>query len=393
MTRRLAGWILGCLAAVAGLAADPAQATDRIRVLLAQDAGQAEILSEKELAIRVDGGPQQVVGASLTVTPTLDGKLLVNGVSCSSLDVAAAGPGENLTVSLGGMPERARPWVVGGALRVTPAPIRGLTLINQVSLEDYVMGVVPAEMNAGWHLEALKVQAVVARTYALHQLRMNPERDYDVAAGTMDQVYRGRTGVDQRVREAVDATRGLTLTHQGLPILAAFSSTAAGPTEDAVNVWSQDLPYLKGVDCPFDGNSPYYQWRAEFRLQDLEDKLARQGQPVGAIATLTPSAYSKAGRVARIRVLHSRGELMLRGEDLRRLIGYTVIPSTQFEIESIGRTVVLSGRGAGHAVGLCQWGAKEMAGLGYPFETILRYYFPGTQLQAVSMAGGPASRP
>lgn len=393
MTRRSTRWILGCLALAAMWAAGPAQAADRIRVLLAQDALQAEILSEKGLAIRVDGGSQQVVGASLAVTPTSDGKILVNGVSCSSLDVAAAGPGENLTVSLGGTPDRVRPWVVGGALRVTPASGRGLMLINQVQLEDYVMGVVPAEMNSAWHLEALKVQAVVARTYALHQLRMNPDRDYDVVAGTMDQVYRGRTGVDQRVREAVDATRGLTLTHQGLPILAAFSSTAAGPTEDAVNVWSQDLPYLKGVDCPFDGNSPYYQWRAEFRLQDLEDKLIRQGLPVGAIATLTPSAYSKAGRVARVRVLHSHGELMLRGEDLRRLIGYTVIPSTQFEIESIGRTVVLSGRGAGHAVGLCQWGAKEMAGLGYPFETILRYYFPGTQLQAVSMAGGPASRP
>jgi stage II sporulation protein D len=256
------------------------------------------------------------------------------------------------------------------------------------------MGVVPAEMSSAWHPEALKVQAVVARTYVLHQARVNPERDYDVVAGVMDQVYRGRKGVDQRVREAVEATRGLTLTHHGLPILAAFSSTAAGPTEDAMNVWSTDLPYLKGVDCPFDANSPYYQWRAEFRLQDLEERLARQGYPVGAIASLTAYGFSKAGRVAKIRVLHSQGELVLRGEDLRRLIGYSVIPSTQFEVESIGRTVVLSGRGAGHAVGLCQWGAKEMAGLGYPFETILRYYFPGTQLQRFDPARRPApSRP
>jgi stage II sporulation protein D len=244
-------------------------------------------------------------------------------------------------------------------------------------------------MNSGWHPEALKVQAVVARTYAAYQRLANRDRDYDVVASTLDQVYRGRQGVDQRTREAVEATKGLALLYQNAPILAAFSSTAAGPTEDAMNVWSKDLPYLKGVECPFDVNSPYYRWRAEFALQDLEEKLARQGTPIGAIATLTPMAYSTAGRVARLRILHSEGELLLRGEDLRRLIGYALIPSTQFEIESIGRTVVLSGRGSGHAVGLCQWGAKEMAGLGYPFDTILRYYFPTTELKSLRAAEPP----
>lgn len=388
---RLAAWILGGVALAMG-AVPTAQAGDVIRVLLAQDVQRAEIASDKGLAIRFDGGPAQRVDAPITVTLAPDGTLIVNGVTCSSLDVAAAQPGQDLRVNLANTPpDGSQPWVIGGLIHIGPARATGLVLVNQVNLEEYVMGVVPAEMNSAWHPEALKVQAVVARTYVLHQLRMNPDRDYDVVAGTMDQVYRGRQGVDQRVREAVEGTRGLTLTHQGVPILAAFSSTAAGPTEDAMNVWSQDLPYLKGVDCPFDGNSPYYQWRAEFRLQELEERLARQGVPIGAIASLTPSLYSRAGRVAKLRVLHSRGELMLRGEDLRRLIGYTVIPSTQFEVESIGRTVVLAGRGAGHAVGLCQWGAKEMAGLGYRFETILRYYFPGTQLQDLSMAARPAS--
>lgn len=372
------------------LAAAPARAAEGIRVLLAQDVQRADIASAQGLVVRFDGGPAEELAGPVQVVPAADGKILVNGVSSVSLDVAAAGAGQDLTIGLNGLPNGAQPWVVGGAIRITSARTAGLTLINQVSLEDYVLGVVPAEMSSAWHPEALKVQAVVARTYVLHQARMNPERDYDVVAGVMDQVYRGRKGVDHRVREAVDATRGLALTHQGAPILAAFSSTAAGPTEDAMNVWSTDLPYLKGVDCPFDGNSPYYQWRAEFRLQDLEDRLARQGQPVGTIASLTPYGFSRAGRVAKIRVLHSQGELVLRGEDLRRLIGYSVIPSTQFEIESIGRTVVLSGRGAGHAVGLCQWGAKEMAGLGYPFETILRYYFPGTQLQRLDPVRRPA---
>jgi stage II sporulation protein D len=116
----------------------------------------------------------------------------------------------------------------------------------------------------------------------------------------------------------------------------------------------------------------------------LETTFRRQGVDVGAIASLTPFAYSKAGRVTKLRILHSRGELILRGEDFRRLIGYSVIPSTQFDIESMGWEIALSGRGAGHAVGLCQWGAKEMAEHGYSYATILAYYFPGTELKRTS---------
>jgi len=137
---------------------------------------------------------------------------------------------------------------------------KGVLVINQVDLEEYVKGVVPAEVNSAWHPEMLKVQAVAARTYALYQHMLSASRDYDVAASIQDQVYRGRQGVDARVQEAVESTRGLVVTHEGAPIYAAFSSTAAGITEDAMIVWSKDLPYLKGVECPFDVESPYYQW-------------------------------------------------------------------------------------------------------------------------------------
>lgn len=266
---------------------------------------------------------------------------------------------------------------------------KGLLVINQVDLEEYVKGVVPSEVNSAWHPEMLKAQAVAARTYALYQHMLSASRDYDVAASIQDQVYRGRHGVDARVREAVESTRGLVVTHEGAPIYAAFSSTAAGLTEDAQVVWSKDLPYLKGVECPFDVDSPYYQWKASFKLATLERNLRHLGYSVGAIATITPVSFSRAGRVAKLRILHSKGELIVRGEDLRKAVGYTVVPSTQFTIESIGQEVVLAGYGAGHAVGLCQWGAKELAELGYSYETILRYYYPGTELRTVSLTKMP----
>ena len=255
-----------------------------------------------------------------------------------------------------------------------------LSIINVLDLEEYVKGVVPSEMNASWHVEALKVQAVAARTYALYQQASRQEQTYDVVASIQDQVYRGRAVVHERVNQAVEATAGLAVTFQGKPIFAAFSSTAAGPTEDASTVWSKELPYLKGVECPFDGESPYYQWKATFRVDQLERRLKAEGVEVGAIATLTPSAYSRAGRVKFLRILHSTGELILRGEEFRRMIGYGVIPSTQFSIETFGPDVVLSGYGFGHAVGLCQWGVKQQAELGHSFSDILAYYYPGTEV-------------
>ncbi|TAJ35120.1 MAG: SpoIID/LytB domain-containing protein [Nitrospirae bacterium] len=377
---RLVSVVCGMVGAV--ILAAPVQAADPIRVLLMQDVRQVVLSADRGLVVRSSGGEERLVASPLVVTVGSNGSgwggVLVsgaNGRTFTADSVTVKGQEEDLTVVAD-----ANSLVVGGTLQVM-AKEKGLAVLNAVDLEEYVKGVVPSEMHSGWHPEALKVQAVVARTYVLYQRLAARSRGYDVVAGTQDQVYRGRHGLDQRVQQAVEATRGLVLAYGGAPILAAFSSTAAGPTEDAMNVWSKDLPYLKGVECPFDKNSPYYQWRAEFKLQDLESNLKRQGIAVGSIASLTPFAYSAAGRVAKLRLLHAQGELILRGEDLRRLVGYAVIPSTQFEVEAVGQTVVLTGRGAGHAVGLCQWGAKEMAGLGYPFATILRYYFPGTDLK------------
>ncbi len=379
MARRGAIWLWAGV--VVAVAAGPARGSQDIRVLLFEDAGRVVVAAERVIVARVPPGTERTFRSPLVVAAE-QGKLTVNGGALRADRVVLRGPQDELTITVTGGPGRtppqahvppAGPLVVAGQVRIV-ARGKGLSVIK------YVKGVVPSEMNSAWHLEALKAQAVVARTYALYQRRTAAGRDYDLVASTQDQVYRGRSKRDERVELAVEATRGLVLTYEREPIFAAFSSTAAGPTEDAVNVWATDLPYLKGVECPFDVNSPYYQWRAELQLTDVEEALRQQGFAVGTIATLTPAAYSRAGRVTRLRILHSGGELVLRGEELRKALGYTVIPSTQFDARLAGPSVVFAGRGAGHAVGLCQWGAKEMAALGYAFPVILRYYFPGTEL-------------
>jgi stage II sporulation protein D len=374
-----------------------APAAESIRVLLASDVQRLEVRADGGLVVNGMNGKEQSFRSSLRIQQR-GTALWLNDTRVPGDQVTLRAREQELKLWLPGQNGGSNGSLqatddksalrIGGALQLIRRG-KGLLLINHVDLEEYVKGVVPAEVNSAWHPEVLKVQAVAARTYALYHHRLSASRDYDVAASIQDQVYRGRYGIDERVERAVESTRGLVVTHQGAPIYAAFSSTAAGITEDAMVVWSKDLPYLKGVECPFDLESPYYQWKASFKVETLERNLRSQGFALGTIATLTPMTYSRAGRVATLRILHSKGELILRGEDLRKAVGYTVVPSTQFSIESVGRDIVLSGYGAGHAVGLCQWGAKELAELGYSFATILRYYYPGTDLQQAASTSGP----
>lgn len=354
---------------------------ESIRVLLVQEAPFVDVRSDGPLALVTETGDTKTLHGPIHLTARADG-VHVDGRRIMGGHVLIRSLRNNLSLVVGKEGGAAgAPLPISGTVRVSRKG-HAISVVNQVDLEEYVKGVVPSEVSSAWHPEMLKVQAVAARTYALYNKMLSAARDYDVMATIQDQVYRGRTGVDRRVEDAVESTRGIVVTHQQAPIYAAFSSTAAGPTEDAVNVWAnKDLPYLKGVECPFDLESPYYQWKASVKIEQLEKNLRHQGFTVGTIATITPIAYSRAGRVARLRILHSGGETLLRGEDLRKAAGYTVIPSTQFEVESIGAEVVFAGYGAGHAVGLCQWGAKELAELGYSYNSILQYYYPGTELR------------
>jgi stage II sporulation protein D len=350
----------------------PAQAAETIRVALVQNADSVTLTAASGLIIKAPNDDLDSNGRLvLSVGPT---GLLADGRRLKSERLEARG--RNGEIAVNGL-------TVAGRVIIKRQNGK-LLAVNELPLEDYVKGVVPAEMSVAWHPEALKVQAIAARTYALYKIRQGGTKDFDVVASTKDQVYKGRAGANGSAGRAVDETRDQVLAFGNAPILAVYFSTAAGPTEDAMNVWAIDLPYLKGVECPFDMNSPYYQWRTDVWLPMLEQRLREEGFPVGVIAGLAPAFFSKAGRVTHVRILHSDGELYVKGEDLRRVLGQTVLASTQFEFEINGLQVQFTGRGSGHGVGLCQWGAKELAEKGYGAEAILRYYYPGTDLRDLS---------
>lgn len=372
-----------------------AQAAQSIRVLLVSNVQQLEVTSDQTLWV-TDERNQAWSYDSVLKIKVRGHALILNGKPVVTDRLTLRAGNNDLTIWLNGNGKRTAVQArdengtlhVSGVVKLIQRGKNRL-LVNHVDLEEYVKGVVPAEVNSIWHPEMLKVQAVATRTYALYQHMLNSTREYDVVAGIQDQVYRGRQGIDNRVVAAVESTRGLVVTYQGAPIYAAFSSTAAGMTEDAMTVWSKDLPYLKGVECPFDIESPYYQWTASVKIETLEKNLRQQGFSVGTISFVAPQSYSRAGRVATLRIVHSNGALVIRGEDLRKAVGYTIVPSTQFTVQSIGHDLILSGYGAGHAVGLCQWGAKELAELGYSFSSILSYYYPGTELRDAALTRVP----
>ena len=372
-----------------------AEAAQSIRVLLSADVAKLDVQAEGAVWLTDASRHGRAIRSNAHITTHGKG-FLVNGVRMPHERLTMRAGEQGLTLILfkpndkvpGASVDQRFAVPVSGLVHIVRKG-KGFLVINQADLEEYVKGVVPGEVNTSWHPEMLKAQAVAARTYALYQQMLSAARDYDVVATVQDQVYKGKTRVDAAVSRAVDETRGLVLTYQNAPIYAAFSSTAAGLTEDALNVWSKDYPYLKGVECPFDLESPYYHWRASFRLDKLEQSLRQQGFAVGAISSMEPLSFSRGGRVAKLRVVHSEGELILRGEDLRKAVGYSIVPSTQFTIDAVGNDIVLSGYGAGHAVGMCQWGAKELGELGYPFSTILLYYYPGTELQDMSTTKQP----
>lgn len=358
---------------------DHAEASEIIRVALEQQATRVDILSTGLFQIQIPNSRSVTQQGPFTIRTNGD-LLEIDGHQVQAQEIHIRGKAATMTMALTG--SATGEWVIGGSIHIALENSR-LQVVNRVDVEEYVRGVVASEISSSWHPEALKAQAVAARTYVLYKKMLNSGNDFDVVASVQDQVYTGHQQVTESIREAIAQTRGEVITFERRPIFAAYSSTAAGPTEDANNVWSLDLPYLKGVDCPFDVASPRYTWQASVPFDTVEQRLKGEGYSVGTLATLTPYSFTHAGRVNEIRILHSKGELIVRGQDFRRVVGYRTILSTQFHVDSIGRDVKLSGKGAGHAVGLCQWGTKEMAELGYRHSAILQYYYPGTILRQV----------
>ena len=272
--------------------------------------------------------------------------------------------------------------------------------VETVPLETYVLGVVAGEMPADFELEALKAQAIAARTYVVRKLFTaareagNDGREYDVTDGVGDQVYIPLEKIREmqlerkddfaRIGRAVAETEGLVLTYEGEPIQAAYFSTSGGYTENAEDYWSVEVPYLRSVPSPWDAQlSPRFEQKIEMALDEFYDRLGiGKRDRKGGIEVLSRTA----GRsVKEIRI----GKRVLTGRKVREALD---LPSANFSWRIKDGRITLVCYGHGHGVGMSQWGAQALAQAGNGAEQILAYYYPGTRLvRTASLAASSES--
>ena len=261
---------------------------------------------------------------------------------------------------------------------------QGMTVVNNVPVEDYLYGVVPKEMPPSWSAEALRAQSIASRTFALKNRKRHSAEGFDLCSTAHCQVYEGMSAEMQSTTAAVNSTRGEVLFYKGAIIDALFHTDSGGMTEFSEHVWGSTVPYLRAVKELRTQTQP---WSRTVSMASFVQKIEAGGKSLGTLKEIriSPLTVGKgstdrtpSGRVRAAEFVGTKGRISLSGNDLRSMFS---LPSTLFDIRA-GRTeVVFNGYGSGHGLGLSQWGAKALADSGKGYEDILFYYYSGVTLE------------
>lgn len=273
--------------------------------------------------------------------------------------------------------------VYGGTIELIPKGEQEIQLINEITLEHYLEGLISLELSPRWDITTMKVQAVVARTYALYQRKINSGNSHHITSSVLHQLYQGIAHATGTTRRAVKETRGEILTWNGQPIMAVYHSCCGGMTEPAVNVWGEDKPYLRGVFCGMCTAYEKYFWKLIIPKGTFYNKLREAGGGKGSGSEyILDIKRTSTNRVKQISVTGDNITVVIYGNDLRSVFGFSNLRSTNFIIkETTDGYFHFLGTGNGHGVGLCQWGARARALRGETYYQILHYYYPGTQIK------------
>lgn len=271
-----------------------------------------------------------------------------------------------------------------GALRLLPRK-GGLHLINRVTAEEYLQGVVPEEMPAEWNAEAVKAQAVAARTYALRQRKRHGKEGFDVCASTHCQQYGGVAVERAAANQAIKATQGMVLQSNGALVDALFHTDSGGMTENSEDVWGSRIDCLRAAK---ELRTETYPWEKNITAVQLSGLLAKRGKNIGALKKieLSPIRIGKAsqdrtvsGRVKAVTFVGKSGRASMTGNDLRSMLG---LKSTLFSMTLNRNVVFIKGYGWGHGLGMSQHGAKAYADSEHwDYKKILQHYYQGAELK------------
>lgn len=274
-----------------------------------------------------------------------------------------------------------------------------ITVINVVDVEDYLRGVVPYEIGKldEKRYEALKVQAVAARTYAYKHFGSREALGFDVYADTRDQVYNGTTGATELTDKAIKETAHEIIAFKGEPIEAYYHSTCAGHTT-SLAVWSKDpISYLSPrTDLDENGfayckESSYMKWEQKFDAAKLPALIEANQKAAGVkkpkqfkkILNIVVEGNFEDGRIAVLSVLTEKGTITARGDKVRWLFSENgkILPSSSFSVKKKNSEWILTGKGFGHGIGMCQMGARERARQGQNYRQILEHYYYGAKVE------------
>lgn len=321
-----------------------------------------------------------------------------------------------------------------GALVIFRLDDSDLTVINVLDLEEYLYGVVPKELASGHPIEALKAQAVAARTYTATQLGKYEKWNFDLTYTTSDQAYGGVLVEKEDTTKAVDKTRGEVVTYEGEPISTYYFSTSAGYTENSENVWTAKLPYLVAVEDKYqpEGLSTF-NWSVNFTSKEIMNILANKSKKIGELLGINILKKSPSGAVLELEFKGSKDSYTITKENARFVYGTSEVRSQFYDIETdadvnivdvdgnkvkksfselkvatdkgamslssdlekivvkgskgeekysvIPTKYILNGKGWGHGVGMSQNGAIGMAKEGFDYEEILKWYYTGVEIE------------
>ncbi|MBP3920264.1 MAG: stage II sporulation protein D [Bacilli bacterium] len=255
--------------------------------------------------------------------------------------------------------------------------------IENIPLEKYLIGVLSGEMPVSYELEALKAQAVAARTYTLRKLEINKDNEYDLVDTTSDQVYLDEQYLKnlwgdkyqeytKKIKQAINETAGIYLTYNDQIIQAFFFSTSSGNTENCKDVFGADLPYLTSVASTWDETSPSYQETKTFTKEEFYTKLSLEYNETLTI-DITRNTTNSINTI-------TINNTQIKGTDFRFKLG---LRSTNFEITEQNNIITIKTKGYGHGVGMSQYGARQLAIKGYKYEDILKHYYQGIELKKI----------
>ena len=256
-------------------------------------------------------------------------------------------------------------------------------IIETIPLEKYLIGVVGGEMPVSYNIEALKAQAVAARTYTLNKMEINKKNNFDIVDATDDQVYLDDNELKEswknkyeeyktKIEQAIQETRGEYLTYNGKIIKAFFFSTSSGTTENCKDVFGENLPYLTSVSSTWDENSPSYLSTTILTKEEFLKKLEIEYNDNLNIEIERNDTNS-------IKEITINGN-KIKGTDFRHKLN---LRSTNIELEEENNSIKIISKGYGHGVGMSQYGAQELTNIGYTYDQILKYYYQGIEIKKI----------